>query len=153
MERALEEIERAAPQPGEVGGLLEERRTLGHAEQLAGRLESAYQALYGSESAAGAQLAVALRALGEAGALDPRTAGLLEGRPDLLVEVEDLAAAVRDRRDSVRAAPERLAEIEDRLVVLRGLERRHAGGAGGAGALLERAGRDSRRARRTHGPG
>ncbi len=139
MERALEEIERAAPQPGEIGGLLEERRTLGHAEQLAGRLESAYQALYGSDSAAGVQLAVALRALDEAGAMDPRTAGLLDGRPDLLVELEDLAAAVRDRRDSVRAAPERLAEIEDRLVVLRGLERRHAGGAGGADALLERA--------------
>ena len=139
MEQALDEIERAAPQPGETEDLLEERRTLGHAEQLAGRLESAYQALYGSESAAGAQLAVALRALEEAGAIDPRTAGLLDGRPELLVEVEDLAAAVRDRRDSVRAAPERLAEIEDRLVVLRGLERRHAGGAGGADALLERA--------------
>ncbi|MDE2972888.1 MAG: AAA family ATPase, partial [Acidobacteriota bacterium] len=139
MERALEEIERAAPQPGEIGGLLEERRTLGHAEQLAGRLESAYQALYGSDSAAGAQLAVALRALEEAGAIDSRTAGLLEGRPDLLVEVEDLAAAVRDRRDSVRAAPERLAEIEDRLVVLRGLERRYAGGVGDADTLLERA--------------
>ncbi|MXW71713.1 MAG: DNA repair protein RecN [Acidobacteria bacterium] len=139
MEQALDEIERAAPQPGETEDLLEERRTLGHAEQLAGRLESAYQALYGSESAAGAQLAVALRALEEAGAIDPRTVGLLDGRPDLLVEVEDLAAAVRDRRDSVRAAPERLAAIEDRLVVLRGLERRHAGGAGGADALLERA--------------
>ena len=139
MERALEAIERAAPQPGEIGGLLEERRTLGHAEQLAGRLESAYQALYGSDSAAGAQLAVALRALEEAGALDPRTAGLLDGRPDLLVEVEDLAAAVRDRRERVRAAPERLADIEDRLAVLRGLERRYAGGAGGADALLERA--------------
>ncbi len=139
MERALEAIERAAPQPGEIGGLLEERRTLGHAEQLAGRLESAYQALYGSDSAAGAQLAVALRALEDAGAMDPRTAGLLDGRPDLLVEVEDLAAAVRDRRDRVRAAPERLAEIEDRLAVLRGLERRYAGGAGGADALLERA--------------
>lgn len=139
MERALEEIERAAPQPGEMGNLLEERRTLGHAEQLAARLESAYQALYGSDSAAGAQLAVALRALEEAGAIDPQTAGLFDGRPDLLVEVEDLAAAVRDRRDSVRAAPERLAEIEDRLVVLRGLERRYARGAAGTDALLERA--------------
>lgn len=139
MERALEEIERAAPQRGEIGDLLDERRTLGHAEQLAARLESAYQALYGSDSAVGAQLAVALRALDDAGAIDPRTAGLLDGRPDLLVEVEDLAAAVRDRRDSIRAAPGRLAAIEDRLVVLRGLERRYAGGAGGADALLERA--------------
>ena len=139
MERALEEIERAAPEPGETESLLVERRALGHADQLAGRLESAYQALYGSETAAGAQLAVALRALEDAAAVDPETARLFDGRPDLLVEVEDLAAAVRDRRDSVRAAPERLAEIEDRLVVLRGLERRHAGGTGGTDALLERA--------------
>ena len=153
MERALEEIERAAPQPGEIGGLLEERRTLGHAEQLAGRLASAYQALYGSDSAAGAQLAVALRALEDAGAMDPRSAELLDGRPDLLVEVEDLAAAVRDRRDSVRAAPERLAGIEDRLVVLRGLERRYAGGAGGADALLERAAEIRGGACRAHGSG
>ena len=139
MERALDEIERAAPEPGETESLLAERRALGHADQLAGCLESAYQALYGSETAAGAQLAIALRALDGAAALDPETARLLDGRPDLLVEVEDLAAGVRDRRDRVRAAPERLAEIEDRLVVLRGLERRHAGGTGGADALLERA--------------
>lgn len=138
MERALEEIGRAAPRPGEIEALLEERRTLGHAEQLANRLETAFQALYGSDSAAGAQLAVALRALEEASAIDPHTAGLLDGRPDLLVEVEDLAVAVRDRRDSVRAAPERLREIEDRLVVLRGLERRYAGGTGETAALLQR---------------
>ena len=140
MERALEAIERAAPQPGEVAALLEERRTLSHAEQLAGRLEGAYRALYGSDSGAVAQLAVALRALEDAGAIDPRTAALLDGRPDLLVEVEDLAAAVRDRRDSVRAAPDRLAEIEDRLILLRGLERRYAGGMVGADSLLARAG-------------
>ena len=139
MERALEEIERAAPEPGETASLLAERRALGDAERLAGRLETAYQALYGSEAAAGAQLAVALRALDEAAAVDPETERFREGRPDLLVEVEDLAGAVRERRDRVRAAPARLAEIEDRLVLLRGLERRHAGGAGGADALIERA--------------
>ena len=140
MERALEEIDRAAPQPGEIEALLAERRTLGHAEQLADRLESAYQSLYGSDTAAGTRLAGALRALEEASAMDPQTARLLDGRPDLLVEVEDLAAAVRDRRDGIRAAPERLAEIEDRLVGLRGLERRYTDGAGGTDALLERAG-------------
>lgn len=139
LERALEEIERAAPERGEIEALLAERRALGHAEHLAGCLESAYQTLYVSDAAASAQLAVALRALDDAAAVDPQTARLLDGRPDLLVEVEDLAAAVRDRRDSVRAAPERLAEIEDRLVVLRGLERRHTAGTGGADALLERA--------------
>ena len=139
MERALGDIERAAPQPGEIEALLEERRTLGQAEHLVGRLESAYQSLYGSDTAVVAQLAAALRALDDAATVDSGTARVLEGRPDLLVEVEDLAAAVRDRRDAVRAAPERLHEIEDRLVTLRGLERRHAGGTGGADALLQRA--------------
>lgn len=140
MQRALEEIERAAPEPGEMASLLAERRALGDAERLAGQLETAYQALHGSEASAGAQLAVASRALDEAAAVDPETERFLEGRPDLLVEVEDLAGAVRERRDRVRAAPERLAEIEDRLALLRGLERRHAGGAGGADGLIERAG-------------
>ena len=139
LERALEEIEHAAPEPGEIETLLVERRVLGDAERLAGKLETAYRALYGSEAAAGAQLAVALRALDDAAGVDPGSARLLDGRPDLLVEVEDLAAAVRDRRDRIRAAPARLAEIEDRLVVLRGLERRYAAGAGGTDALLERA--------------
>ncbi len=139
MQRTLEEIERVQPEPGEMAALVAERRALGDAEHLAGRLESAFQALYGSEAAAGSQLAVALRALDDAAASDPQTARLLEGRPDLLVEVEDLAAAVRDRRDRVRAAPARLAEIEDRLGELRGLERRYARGTGGADELLARA--------------
>ena len=139
MESALSEIERAAPEPRELEGLLAERRLLAEAERLIGRLSLAYDALYGSDRAAGAQLAVALRALDEAAGLDPATARLLEGRADLLVEVEDLAAAVRDRREEIRAGPERLAEIEDRIALLRGLERRHAGGSGGTEALLARA--------------
>ena len=138
MERAAGEIERAAPEPGELESLAAERGALVHAEELSERLETAYQALHGAETAASAQVAAAFRALDAAAGLDPETGRLLEGRPDLLVEVEDLAAAVRDRQESVRAAPARLAAIEDRLALLRGLERRHCGGAGGTEALLER---------------
>ena len=137
MERALDEIERAAPQPGEKETLLSERRALGEAERLLRLLETAYQALYGSEDAAASQLARACRALDEAAEADPQTARLLEGRGDLLAEVEDLAAAVRERREAIEAAPARLAWIEDRLAVLRGLERRHLGDAGEPDALIE----------------
>ena len=139
MERALREIERAAPEPGEMASLQAERRILGDAERLSGCLDTAYRALHGSNDAASTQLAIAFRALGDAAAVDPEIGRLLEGRADLLVEVEDLADAVRKRWDRVRAAPERLSEIEDRLAVLRSLERRHGGGRGGADGLLARA--------------
>ena len=138
MERALEELEHAAPQPGETDALLTERRVLGNAERLSDWLDAAYRALHGSEAAASTQLAVAFRSLDEAAAADPETARLLEGRADLLVELEDLADAVRERWERVQAAPGRLSEIEDRLAVLRGLERRHGGGRGGADGLLAR---------------
>lgn len=139
MERALDEIDRAAPQPGEQEALLAERRVLAEAERLDGLLEVAYQTLYGSERAVVSQLGSALRALDEAAGLDPETARLREGRVDLLAEVEDLATAVRERRDAIQAGPERLAEIEDRLSVLRGLERRHGDGSGETEAVIARA--------------
>lgn len=138
LERALREIEDAAPQPGEKEALDAERRVLGSRERLLERLHAAWRALSGSEHAAGSQLGLALRELDDAAEVDPATAALLAGRPDLLTEVEDLAAAVRDRRNEIEAHPERLAEIEDRLALLRRLERRHTGG-GGPEALLARA--------------
>ena len=76
MERALDEIERAAPQPGEKETLLSERRALGEAERLLRLLETAYQALYGSEDAAASQLARACRALDEG-----RSSGPADGAP------------------------------------------------------------------------
>ncbi len=139
LEAALREIEAAAPEPGEKEALLEERTVLGRSERLLEGLGSAWEALYGSDRAAGAQLAAALRELEAVAGIDPATAALLEGRPDLVAEVEDLAAAVRDRRAEIDAGPERLAWIEDRLALLRRLERRHTAGAGGAEALLARA--------------
>lgn len=125
MERAVEEIESAAPEPGEREALAAERRALRDADHLLAQLDTAWDALYGADPSAGALLGVAGRALSEAAARDPATAALLEGRSDTLAEVEDLAAAVRSRREAVRAAPERLGEIEERLALLGRLERRY----------------------------
>lgn len=129
MERAVEEIEAAAPEPGEREALAGERRALRDADHLLARLDAAWDALYGSERSAGVLLGVARRALDDAARTDPATAALLEGRSDTLAEVEDLAAAVRARREAVRAAPERLAEIEERVALLGRLERRYGCGA------------------------
>lgn len=125
MERAVAEIGEAAPEPGEREALAGERRALRDADHLLEQLDTAWEALYGSEQSAGVLLGVAGRALSDAARRDPATAALLEGRSDPLAEVEDLAAAVRARREAVRAAPERLAQIEERLALLGRLERRY----------------------------
>ena len=139
LERALREIETADPQPGERETLMEERRTLASRERLLQLLESAWSSLYGTDTSASVRIGRAVRELEAAAELDIGTARMLQGRADLLAEVEDLAESVRDRCDAIEAGPERLAEIEDRLALLRRLERRHSGGAGGPEALLARA--------------
>lgn len=125
MERAVSEIREADPRPGEREELGRERRMLGDADRLIARLDEAWDALYGSETSAGVRLGVARRALDAAAEMDPVTESLLRERPDLVAETEDLASSVRERREAVHAGPERLAEIEERLALLRRLERRY----------------------------
>lgn len=125
MERAVSEIGEADPRPGEREELGRERRLLGDADRLIARLDEAWDALYGAERSAGVLLGIARRALDEAAEMDPVTESLLRERPDLVAETEDLASSVRERRGAVRAGPERLAEIEERLALLRRLERRY----------------------------
>ena len=125
MERAVAEIGEADPRPGEREELGRERRLLGDADRLITRLDEAWEALYGSERSAGVLLGVARRALDSAAEMDPVTEAMLRERPDLVAEIEDLASSIRERREAVDSGPERLAEIEERLALLRRLERRY----------------------------
>lgn len=125
MERAVAEIGEADPRPGEREELGRERRLLGDADRLIARLDEAWEALYGSERSAGVLLGVARRALDSAAEMDPVTEAMLRERPDLVAEIEDLASSIRERREAVDSGPERLAEIEERLALLRRLERRY----------------------------
>lgn len=155
MERAVSEIGEADPRPGEREELGRERRMLGDADRLIARLDEAWDALYGSETSAGVRLGVARRALDAAAEMDPVTEALLRGRPDLVAETEDLASSIRERREAVQAGPERLAEIEERLALLRRLERRYGAPAdeladlarGYAAALGELTGEEDARRR------
>ena len=135
MERAVAEIGEADPRPGEREELGRERRLLGDADRLIARLDEAWEALYGTERSAGVLLGVARRALEAAAEMDPVTEAMLRGRPDLVAETEDLASSIRERREAVDSGPERLAEIEERLALLRRLERRYGAPADELAAL------------------
>ncbi len=138
LRRMAEEITAAALEPDEDGMLRKERRTLASAGQMRSLLRDARNALYESETSASSQIAVAIRSLEHALELDPDFDSALSRCRETLAAVEDLALDLREREAQVAAAPERLAWIEERLALIRGLERRYVEGAGGVSAILAR---------------
>jgi DNA repair protein RecN (Recombination protein N) len=116
------EIAAAALQPGEDDLLAAERLRVGGAEKLHAAAAAAYSALR-DQAAEGLSAAVA--ELERAVALDPALAPLLESLQSALYLAEDAARDVRHYRDGVEFNPERLAEIESRLDLLKTLKRKY----------------------------
>jgi len=124
----VSEIEAARLRPGEEQDLIQERTRLANAEQLTQLSEEAYAGLYeGDDDRASAidLVQAAARAVSGLARLDASTASLaaaLEGMSD---QIDDLARSLRDYRDRVEFNPQRLEQVEERLVLLRNLERKY----------------------------
>jgi DNA repair protein RecN (Recombination protein N) len=121
----LEEIENAAPQPGEDEELLQRRTLLANAEKLSTLAETAYQALYGSSESALDLLRQAESAVDSLAGYDASLTPDLEILREAVVNVEETALTVRRYRDSVEYDPAQLAQIEDRLDALNRLKRKY----------------------------
>ena len=128
----VEEIREAAPQVDEDESLVVERSRLANAERLALDAALVYAQLVGSDTsddapAATALLRTASHALQEISDLDASVRELSERLNDALFALEDVAAGVRDYRDEIESDPGRLAEVEERLDLLRNLQRKYGG--------------------------
>ena len=128
----VEEIREAAPQIDEDVTLTAERSRLANAERLALDAALVYAQLVGSDSndeapAAAALVRIAAHALQEISELDASVRDLSERLNDALFALEDVAAGVRDYRDEIESDPGRLAEVEERLDLLRNLQRKYGG--------------------------
>ena len=143
----VEEITNAALSDGEEEELAKERQLLSAAEKLTGIADHTYRLLYvgyddsddegmsgraGKGRAAQAAGRSAIDMLTESqGALDEMAryddsfVAQRESLDDALYKLEDVARAVRAFRDRVEADPARLAEIEDRLDMVRSLKRKY----------------------------
>ena len=126
----LDEIEAAAPDPGEREELAAERQRLRHAEALRGAAAGALRSVAGDDDAeAGAltALGAAEGALGAASGVDSALDALTERVVAATVELADLASDLRAYADGVEAEPGRLEQVEERLEALERLERKHGG--------------------------
>lgn len=138
----VDEIETAGLQPGEDQDLLAERVRLVNAQKLMEMADAIYAALYDMGEDQRGALDLLDDAHGELSGLlrlDPR---LAEHETALLAAMDSLEAigrAMRDYRDDIESNPERLQEVEDRLVLIGNLKRKYGDSIEDILAFAERA--------------
>lgn len=133
LEFQLNEIQKAEIVPGEDEALEGEWRRLSHSDALKRHTASATDILYEGEM----QTPTADQLLGEAegmllssAQLDPTLQSLSERLTSARAEIRDVADALRNYADDLEADPARLAEVEERMRLLRQLKKKY-------GATLE----------------
>jgi DNA repair protein RecN (Recombination protein N) len=139
------EIDSARLEAGEEEDLRQERTRLANAEQLRTLADEAYRALYegGEEQASAVDLLqISERALAGLVRLDPSTSSLGESAETLSYQLEDLAESLREYRDQVEFNPRRLNLLEERLALIRSLERKYGDSIEEVLAFAERARRE-----------
>jgi DNA repair protein RecN (Recombination protein N) len=138
----INEIEASSLRAGEDQALAEERTRLSNAEQLA---ELARQALSALEEAEGRQstavdlLGVVAHALAGLVKIDPSVQAH-QGEAQTMVEMaSNLARALRDYLEGLEFNPRRLDEVEERLGLIRDLQRKYGDQIEAILAFAERA--------------
>jgi DNA repair protein RecN (Recombination protein N) len=129
----IDEIEAAHLQIGEEEELARERKVLQNASKITGLVNNAYALLTASSEGRGGGLATVdslskvVSLLDELSRYDAGVAATLEQANDVLYRLEDLAATVRDYRETLEFDPGRSEEIEERFLLLRNLQRKYGG--------------------------
>lgn len=130
----VDDVRAAKLRLGEEEELLRERTVLQHAARIATLAADAYAILYeGREGGRGAAMAVIAAMarvasdLEELARFDPAASSLASTAGELRYQLEDLATALRNYRRNLEFEPRRLEAIEERLTVLRDLQRKYGG--------------------------
>lgn len=133
----VDEIEAAAPVDGEEDALLRERNVLEHAESVRDACAAAYQALSEDDRNAADLAAEALDHLRRAPGATEALGAQVEALESAVAQLGDVAREVRRLAESVESDPARLAEIEERVELLRRLKRRYGGSESAVLAFAE----------------
>ncbi|HYI23487.1 MAG TPA: DNA repair protein RecN [Candidatus Limnocylindrales bacterium] len=124
-EHAADEIEAAAPRPGEVEELRGRLGVAGNAQRVASLLEEAHDLLAGESSGARDQVARAATVVAELARLDQSAQALADRVAGVEAETDDIALELRRRGESFGETTLDAEEIEERLGVLYGLMRKY----------------------------
>lgn len=120
-----DELDQASLEPGELADLARERDRLANAQQLQAFAEASYATLYEDEGSAAERLGKVTRQAESWTHLDAELAELVEQLEGLRSQVQDVAQQMHRLADRWESDPQRLAEVEARLQMLRKLESKY----------------------------
>ena len=124
----IQEIQGANLRTGEEPALQEERTRLANAEQLAELADEAYAYLEGQDDEIPAVrdlMGAVLRALNSLIKVDSSQGALSESAEQISFQVDELLDSLREYREQIEFNPRRLERVEERLELLRRLQRKY----------------------------
>ena len=124
----VNEIETARLIPGEKEALIEEKSILSNLERLRELTEISYDTLYGAEGSCTEKLSSVIARVKEMSSLDQRLSETLHMLESALLFVEDAALSLRGLKNTYNLEPERLDEVEERIELIKSLERKYGQG-------------------------
>ena len=121
----LQEIEKAGIRIGEEETLKEEKRILAHAKKLTDFVNAAEEVLYSIEGSAIEKVESVLRHAKVMATIDASLAPIFKNLDGALIQLEEVALALRDYSKRIEVNPGRLEEIENRLEEIDRLKRKY----------------------------
>jgi DNA repair protein RecN (Recombination protein N) len=126
----IQEIDASALKSGEKEGLLEERQILSNAGRLKESAEAAYAMLYGEEGSCTERLSLIISKVKDMSAVDHGVTEILNMLESARPLIEDASVSLRGYKDRYDIEPERLNEVEERLELIKKLEKKYGEGIG-----------------------
>jgi DNA repair protein RecN (Recombination protein N) len=128
LQQVVQDIEKASPREEEEEELKAERSRLEQFGKLSEALGTLESSLTEGRSSAVAQLKTARQALGAVTTVDDRWSSEESRLENALFEVEDIAQTLHRYRLGLSFSPERLEDVNERLAILHGLDKRYGPG-------------------------
>lgn len=124
----MNEIDAACLRPGEKEALIEEKTILSNLSRLKELTETSYSMLYGSEDSCTERLSSVIAKVREMSSLDQSLSETLNLLESALPFIEDSAISLRGLKDKYELEPEKLAEIGERIELIKRLEKKYGEG-------------------------
>ena len=127
LEYQRNEIRNIAPEPGEDALLEKEKALLARQAEISERLSAVSRGLYEGESSVMDNLGSGARELSRISELNDSFELWRVSLEHFVSEISDLSAEIDAFKTSLDTSPERLDEVEDRLIRLKTLKRKYGG--------------------------
>jgi DNA repair protein RecN (Recombination protein N) len=124
----IDEIEAAHLEPGEDTTLVQERNRLANAEKLTEICTQTLILLADGQDEQPPALDLvgeSVRALANLARIDPQMEAQSQQAQEIEIQLDDLTSALRDYQDEVEFSPTRLNDVEERLELIRRLQRKY----------------------------